>query len=275
MKYKGLTYTYTAYAFAFFFAPLLLILFYSLTADAAGRDFTFTLAHFARFFDFSHPQYMKVLVDSFRIALISTVICLLLGYPMAYVLANMKPRVRSFLSLLFVLPMWMNFLLRTYAWMSLLETNGLINMLLTAIGLPPITIMYTEKAVILGMVYNYLPFMILPIYNSLIKLDGSLLDSADDLGASPWQTFSKVTVPLTKPAIFSGINMVFMPSVTTFAISTLLGGSSTTLIGTLIENQFKVANDMGFGSAMSVIIMIFVFGTSALSGGSKDEEVGL
>ncbi len=274
MKYKGFTYSYTVYAFAFFLAPLLLILFYSLTTTQDGA-LVFTLQNFIRFFDFSNPQYMKVLGNSFRIAGIATILCLLLGYPMAYILANLKPRLRGFLSLLFVLPMWMNFLLRTYSWMSLLETNGIINTLLTKIGLPTMQLMYTEKAVILGMVYNFLPFMILPIYNTLIKLDPSLLDASDDLGASPWQTFKKVTLPLSKPAIFSGINMVFMPSVTTFVISRLLGGSSTALIGDIIEKQFKLVDDKGFGSAMSVIIMIFVFGLVALTRDKDSEEVSL
>ena len=274
MKYKGFTYSYTVYAFAFFLAPLLLILFYSLTTTQDGA-LVFTLQNFIRFFDFSNPQYMKVLGNSFRIAGIATILCLLLGYPMAYILANLKPRLRGFLSLLFVLPMWMNFLLRTYSWMSLLETNGIINTLLTKIGLPTMQLMYTEKAVILGMVYNFLPFMILPIYNTLIKLDPSLLDASDDLGASPWQTFKKVTLPLSKPAIFSGINMVFMPSVTTFVISRLLGGSSTALIGDIIEKQFKLVDDKGFGSAMSVLIMIFVFGLVALTRDKDSEEVSL
>ena len=275
MKYKGLTYSYTVYAFTFFLAPLLLILFYSLTAAGGDGSVTFTLENFARFFDFSNPQYMKVLGNSFRIAGIATLLCLLLGYPMAYILANLKPRLRAFLSLLFILPMWMNFLLRTYAWMSLLETNGIINTLLSKLGLPALQIMYTEKAVILGMVYNFLPFMILPIYNTLIKLDPSLLNASDDLGASPWQTFTRVTLPLSKPAILSGINMVFMPSVTTFVISRLLGGSSTALIGDIIEKQFKLVDDKGFGSAMSVIIMIFVFGLVALTREMDSEEVSL
>ena len=275
MKYKGLTYSYTVYAFTFFLAPLLLILFYSLTAAGGDGSVTFTLENFARFFDFSNPQYMKVLGNSFRIAGIATLLCLLLGYPMAYILANLKPRLRAFLSLLFILPMWMNFLLRTYAWMSLLETNGIINTLLSKLGLPALQIMYTEKAVILGMVYNFLPFMILPIYNTLIKLDPSLLNASDDLGASPWQTFTRVTLPLSKPAILSGINMVCMPSVTTFVISRLLGGSSTALIGDIIEKQFKLVDDKGFGSAMSVIIMIFVFGLVALTREKDSEEVSL
>ena len=272
MKYKGFTYSYAVYAFTFFLAPLLLILFYSLTTERDGA-LVFTFSNYLRFFDFSNPQYMKVLGNSFRIAGFATILCLLLGYPMAYILANMKPRLRGFLSLLFVLPMWMNFLLRTYSWMSLLETNGIVNTFLTKMGLPPLAIMYTEKAVVLGMVYNFLPFMILPIYNTLIKVDHSLLDASDDLGASPWQTFLKVTLPLSKPAIYSGINMVFMPSVTTFVISRLLGGSSTALIGDIIEKQFKLVDDKGFGSAMAVIIMIFVFALVALTKDKNSEGV--
>ena len=274
MKQRMFPYPYAVYAFTFFAAPLLLILFYSITRQTPGGP-VFTLEHFARFFDFSNPQYMRVLGNSFRIAFYATVLCLLLGYPAAYILANLKPRFRNFLSMLFILPMWMNFLLRTYSWMSLLESNGIINTLLQKLGLPAMQLMYTERAVILGMVYNFLPFMILPIYNMLIKLDNSLLDAADDLGATPWQAFLKVTMPLTKPAIFSGINMVFMPSVTTFVISRLLGGTSTVLIGDLIEKQFKLVDDKGFGSAMSVIIMVFIFALVGLTGGNDREEVAL
>ena len=149
-------YPYAVYAFTFFTAPLLLILFYSLTRRGPG-GVAFTLDHFARFFDFSNPQYMKVLWNSFRIAFYATALCLLLGFPAAYVLANLRPRWRNFFSMLFIIPMWMNFLLRTYAWMALLETNGIVNTLLQKIGLPALQLMYTERAVVLGMVYNFLP----------------------------------------------------------------------------------------------------------------------
>ncbi len=274
MRRSGLAYPYAVYAFTFFLAPLLLVFFYSVTVAGSDGGLTLTLSNYARFFDFSEPQYMKVLFNSFRIALIATAICLVLGYPIAYILSRLQPKWRNFLSLLFILPMWMNFLLRTYSWMSLLENNGIINTALKALGFAPLSIMYTEGAIILGMVYNFLPFMILPIYNMLVKLDASLLDASSDLGASPARTFAKVTLPLTMPGIMSGINMVFMPSVTTFVISRLLGGTSTVLIGDLIEKQFKLVDDKGFGSAMSVIIMIFVFGIMLLTNMSKNDEEG-
>jgi len=265
-------YPYAAYAFAFFLAPLLLVVFYSVTRTTP-EGLKLTFAHFFRFFDVREPQYMKVLFGSLRIALYTTCICLVLGYPAAYILATLPKRKRSLLAMLFILPMWMNFLLRTYAWMSLLESNGIINMVLRRFGLPAMQLMYTEGAVVLGLVYNFLPFMILPIYNMLIKIDSSLLDSAEDLGATPVQTFVKVTIPLTLPAIVSGFNMVFMPSVTTFVISRLLGGTSTVLIGDLIEKQFKLVDDKGFGSAMSVIIMAFILVFVGLSGSADREEV--
>ncbi len=260
MNQRWIKYPYAVYAFTFFLAPLLLIFFYSITTTGADGSLTLTLENYIRFFDFSEPQYMQVFANSFRIALTATSICLIVGYPMAYILSKLPKRWRSFLSMLFILPMWMNFLLRTYAWMSILENNGIINTILKSFGFEPLRMMYTEGAVILGMVYNFLPFMILPIFNMLVKLDKSLLDASSDLGASPMRTFYKVTLPLTFPGIMSGINMVFLPSVTTFVISRLLGGTSTVLIGDLIESQFKMVDDKGFGSAMSVIIMVFVFG---------------
>ncbi|HWP79219.1 MAG TPA: ABC transporter permease [Candidatus Acidoferrum sp.] len=274
MRRSGFAYPYAVYAFTFFLAPLLLVFFYSVTVAAPGGGLSLTLSNYVRFFDFREPQYMKVLFSSFRIAFVATAICLALGYPTAYILSRLQPRWRNFLSLLFILPMWMNFLLRTYSWMSLLENNGIINTALKAMGFAPLSVMYTEKAIVLGMVYNFLPFMILPIYNMLVKLDTSLLDASSDLGASPARTFVKVTLPLTMPGILSGINMVFMPSVTTFVISRLLGGTSTVLIGDLIEKQFKLVDDKGFGSAMSVIIMIFVFGIMLLTNRNKDDEEG-
>ena len=257
---------YVVWMAIFVVIPILMVVVYAFSSAGGG----FTLDNFARIWD-----YAVVFTRSFKLALIATVICLLVGYPISCFLAREGAGFQRVAMMLIMLPMWMNFLLRTYAWMSLLETNGIINTLLSKLGLPALQIMYTEKAVILGMVYNFLPFMILPIYNTLIKLDPSLLNASDDLGASPWQTFPRVTLPLSKPAILSGINMVFMPSVTTFVISRLLGGSSTALIGDIIEKQFKLVDDKGFGSAMSVIIMIFVFGLVALTREKDSEEVSL
>lgn len=253
---------YSAYALIFIVAPILLILLYSFQ-DSSG---SFTLENYAHFFDLSDPVYLKVLWRSIKLAVISTVICLILGYPMAYILSRLPARIRGTVSFLFILPMWMNFLLRTYSWMSLLERTGLINSLIgwfngilpSALQLPTLDIMYTQWAVVLGNVYNFLPFMILPIYTVLIKIDKSLIEAAQDLGASRGRVFRKVIFPLSLSGVVSGISMTFMPAVTTFVISRLLGGGQNALIGDMIENQFKVVGDWGFGSAMSVILMVLI-----------------
>ena len=273
-RLASLALPYGVYALIFILAPLLLILFYSLFYQGS-QGFAFTLKHFLKFFDFSEPVYMKVLVRSVRIALVSTVICLIIGYPMAFILSRMNPRVRNIVSFLFVLPMWMNFLLRTYAWMTLLENTGVINSLLGSLGLPPINIMYTEGAVIFGNVYNFLPFMILPIYNVLIKIDKSVVEAAGDLGANFFKTFTKVIFPLSLPGVTSGITMTFMPAVTTFVISKLLGGGQNAQIGDLIERQFKSVGDWGFGSAMSVILMLIIlFVAGFMNSYEKDKSAG-
>mgnify|MGYP000568767852 CR=1 FL=1 len=257
MKRSAFAFPYIIYALIFFLAPVLLIVYYSFTTKT-DMGTILSILNFKRFFDPESPQYMIVLLKSFKISLYCTVICLLLGYPMALILSRLNPSVRNILSMLFILPMWMNFLLRTYAWATLLEKNGIINTLLTKIGLPPLEIMYTDTAVVIGLVYNFLPFMILPIYNMLTKIDYSLIEASEDLGASSWKTFWKVTFRLSLPGVTSGINMVFMPAVTTFVVSRILGGNDSILIGDVIEKQFKMVDDWGFGSAMSVIIMLLV-----------------
>ncbi|HIU43683.1 MAG TPA: ABC transporter permease [Candidatus Ventrousia excrementavium] len=269
---------YSVYALIFIVAPILLILLYSFQ-DTGGA---WTLENYARFFDFSDPVYLKVLWRSIKLAVISTVICLILGYPMAYILSKLSPRVRGTIAFLFVLPMWMNFLLRTYSWMSLLERTGLINtfiewlngLLPAAIQIPALNIMYTQWAVVLGNVYNFLPFMILPIYTVLIKIDRSLIEAAQDLGASRGRVFLKVIFPLSLPGVVSGISMTFMPAVTTFVISRLLGGGQNALIGDVIENQFKVVGDWGFGSAMSVILMILILVTMGVIRRFESDKTG-
>ena len=269
---------YSVYALIFIVAPILLILLYSFQ-DTGGA---WTLENYARFFDFSDPVYLKVLWRSIKLAVISTVICLILGYPMAYILSKLSPRVRGTIAFLFVLPMWMNFLLRTYSWMSLLERTGLINtfiewlngLLPAAIQIPALNIMYTQWAVVLGNVYNFLPFMVLPIYTVLIKIDRSLIEAAQDLGASRGRVFLKVIFPLSLPGVVSGISMTFMPAVTTFVISRLLGGGQNALIGDVIENQFKVVGDWGFGSAMSVILMILILVTMGVIRRFESDKTG-
>ncbi|MDR1194667.1 MAG: ABC transporter permease [Peptococcaceae bacterium] len=250
--------------------PILLVAYYSLSATGLG--FRLTLTHFARVFE---PLYLAVLWRSIQLALVSTLICFLLGYPVAMILAGSPMRRQFSLIVLFVVPMWMNFLARTYAWMTLLEKNGLINKLLGLFGVEPLNMLYTSGAVVLGMVYNYLPFMVFPIFTVLRKMDPSLLEASGDLGASAHQTFLKVIFPISLPGVLSGVTMVFMPSVTTFVISQLLGGGQFTLIGNLIEQQYLRAYDWGFGSALSIILMIVILLSMGLmSRGNAQEEMG-
>jgi len=238
----------------FIVVPLFLVLLYSVT-ESTDEGFRFTLVHFQKSFD---PVYMMVLIRSVVLALISTIICLLIGYPVAMILASKEMSRKSFLVLLFIIPMWMNFLLRTYAWMSLLERKGIINTFLGFLGLPAQNLLYTNQAVILGMVYNFLPFMVLPIYSVLRKIDKSTIEAAEDLGANSFTVFRRIILPLSLPGVMSGITMVFMPAVTTFVISRLLGGGQYTLIGNLIEQQFLYVGDWNFGSALSTIMMILI-----------------
>lgn len=269
-KFRIAALPFAVYSGIFIVAPIILIFMYSF--QGAGGEFT--MENFTRFFNFSDPTYLKVLWRSIYLAAISTIICLLLGYPMAYILSKLPTRIRGILSFLFVLPMWMNFLLRTYAWMTLLERTGIINTFLTNLGLPTWDIMYTQGAVILGNVYNFLPFMILPIYNVLVKIDKSVLEASADLGGDSGVTFRKVIFPLSIPGVISGISMTFMPAVTTFVISKLLGGGQNALIGDLIENQFKVTGDWGFGSAMSVVLMILILGAMQIMQRYEDNNDG-
>lgn len=251
--------------------PLFLVLYYSLTIRTP-EGVQFSLENFKRFFD---PIYIGVFMHSLWLALICTVICFVLGYPIAYIISQSSIKYRNTLLMLFVVPMWMNFLLRTYAWMSLLERNGLINKFLLMLNLPRLDIMYTDIAVVLGMVYNFLPFMVLPIYTVLIKIDKNLIEAAQDLGAGEANIFKKVIFPLSLPGVSSGVIMVFMPAITTFVISRLLGGGQFILLGNLIERQFIEVGDWSFGSAISVLMMILVIGSTLLMGGSDDKNRGL
>ncbi len=241
---------YVIWMAIFVVAPLILVVIYAFTAKDGG----FTLANFAQM-----GEYSSIFIRSFVLALFATVICLFLGYPLAYILSKQDERRQPFWVMMIMLPMWMNFLLRTYAWMSLLENNGLINRFLSLLGLPTLSLINTQGAVVLGMVYNFLPFMVLPIYNVLIKLDGSLLEAARDLGANSATVFRKVVFPLSMPGIVSGITMVFVPAVSTFIISTMLGGGLSLLVGDLIEKQFVgAAYNPHLGSAISLFMMVLV-----------------
>ena len=210
------------------------------------------------------PENLKALGLALLLALISTLICLLLAYPLALILTEFSMNQTSFIVLIFILPMWMNFLLRTLAWQNLLERNGVINSVLTFFNLPTISLINTPYAIILGMVYNFLPFMVLPIYNVLIKIDKDVVFAAKDLGANTLQTFLKITLPLSVPGIISGITMVFVPALTTFVISDLLGGSKILLIGNVIEQEFKQGSNWHVGSGLSLVLMIFIIISMAL-----------
>ena len=191
-------------------------------------------------------------------SLFFTIVCLVLAYPLCMFLVETNKNSTSFLTMLLIVPMWMNFLLRTYAWQSLLEKTGIINTFLTSIGLQPLRMINTNGAIILGMVYNFLPFMILPIYNALEDIDRNVINAARDLGASSGQTFVRVTFPLSMPGVISGITMVFIPALTTFVVSSLLGGGKILLIGNVIEQEFMVAYDWNLGSGLSLVLLIFI-----------------
>ncbi len=251
---KSFAYPYVAWMVIFTVIPLFPLVYYAfVTMDASGVSFTFE--HILRVFE---PVYLKVLVRSLKIAFISTLLCFLIGYPVAWILADKVYDQKTALLFLFLVPMWMNALLRTYAWMSILGKKGLINSVLQLLGIEPIRMLYTEAAVILGMVYNFLPFMIFPVYTAIKKTDNSLIEAARDLGANPLQIFLKLTFPLSLPGVISGISMVFMPSVTTFIVSDLLGGGKVMLLGNLIERQFKGSVSRNFGSALSLILMVII-----------------
>ncbi len=251
----------------FVVVPMVLVLVYAFTASSGG----FTLENFQNM-----EQYAGVFFRSLWLAFIATVICLLLGYPLAYILSREGRFIKGISTMLIMMPMWMNFLLRTYAWMSLLENTGLINRFLGLFGIGPIQMINTQGAVVLGMVYNYLPFMILPIFSVLIKIDSSVIEAAQDLGAGSFTVFRRVIFPLSLPAILSGITMVFVPAVSTFVISQMLGGGSNILLGDLIEMQFLGnAYNPHLGSAISLVMMVLVLICMAIMNrfGEGEEEV--
>ncbi len=245
---------YILWSAIFVIVPLFLVLFFSLISKD-GEGYRLTLEHFARFME---PIYISVFIRSMKLAVLSTLLCILFGYPAAMFLSKAAPKLRNTLILLFILPMWMNFLLRTYAWMAILGKNGFINNLLEFLHLPAMDLLYNESAVLLGMVYNFLPFMVLPIYTVLIKMDPAVLEAAEDLGANGLVKFFRVIFPLSMPGMISGITMVFMPAVSTFVISSLLGGGQYMLIGNLVEQQFLAVGDWHFGSAISMIMMVMI-----------------
>ena len=254
---KLLSGPYLFWAVSFIIIPLLLILYYGLT-DKSGN---FTLMNLAQI---TTQENLKALGLALLLSFVSTLICLILAYPLAMILSEKNVNQTSFIVLIFILPMWMNFLLRTLAWQNLLEKNGVINMILHFFHLPDLTLINTPGAIILGMVYNFLPFMVLPIYNVLSKIDKDVIFAARDLGANSLQKKKKIILPLSVPGIISGITMVFVPSLTTFVISDLLGGSKILLIGNVIEQEFKQGSNWNTGSGLSLVLMIFIIASMAM-----------
>ncbi len=252
-KFSQLAIPYIIWAALMLILPMLLILLYSFTEHGNSIiSFSFTLDHYIKFF--SDPDFLLVLWRSFGIAVKTTIICLLLGYPIAYYIARSGEKVQNILVLCITIPTWINMLVRTYAWIGLLSDGGLFAQILGFFGLDEVKLLYTEFAVLLGMVYNFLPFMILQINTSLCKMDQSLLNASADLGATPVQTFWKVTFPLSLPGVINGITLVFLPAISAFFIPKLLGGGQYFLIGNLIENQFITVGEWNFGSAISMIM---------------------
>ena len=247
---KRLSAPYSIWVTVFIVLPMLLVAWFAFT-DGEGN---FTLENLM-----SVGQYSNVFLRSIWLGALATAISLVLGYPLAYIIAKMAPKRQSVMVMLVMLPMWMNFLLRTYAWMTLLEDNGLINSALSAIGLPRVHMINTAGAVVLGMVYNYIPYMILPLYSVLTKIDQSVIEAAQDLGADDRKVFLKVVLPMSMPGVISGVTMVFVPAVSTFIISKMLGGGGNLLIGDLIDMQFLgSAYNPNLGSAISLVLMVII-----------------
>ena len=248
-KKKYLAAPYIVWMIVFTIIPMALVIYFSLTTI----DGKFTFDNLKNI-----GEYTPVFLSSIKLSAISTILCLLLGYPFAYIISKVKMSKQMIFMIFIMLPMWINFLLRTYAWMTLLENNGVINAILKFLRLPLIHIINTPGAIVFGMVYNFLPFMVLPLYNSLAKIDENVINAARDLGANNVQTFFKITLPLTIPGIMSGITMVFVPALTTFVISNLLGGAKILLIGNVIEQEFSQTNNWHLGSGLSLVLMIFI-----------------
>ncbi len=269
--YRAAIAPYSVWALLFILVPLIFIAYYAFT----DNSFQFTTEHFIRFFTATSNvtgengvsqevrTYLLIFWRSLKLAAISTVICLLIGYPLAYIMSRAKPRAQKTMMMLIMIPMWMNFLIRTYAWMTILQDTGIFNNFLEAIGLDRIHIIGTESAVIIGMVYDFLPYMVLPIYSIMTKLDDRLIEASHDLGCNSISTLRRVILPLSMPGVISGITMVLIPSISTFYISQKLGSGKFFLIGDAIEGQY-VANNLHFAAAIAFILMVILLAAMAL-----------
>ena len=264
MKTKSLAAPYLVWMILFTVVPLGIVVWYALTDSVTGA---FTLSNLARV-----GTYTPIFIKSVWLAMLSAIICLTVGYPVAYFIAGTGARAQRILYMLLMLPMCMSFLLRTLAWVALLEDTGIINNAIRAMGLRPLPLIRNDAAVVLGMVYNYLPYMIMPLYTVLIKMDDRLIEAAEDLGCRPAQVFGRVILPLSVPGIISGVTMVFVPAVSTFYISQKMGSSGTTLIGDVIESQFKAAYNPNLGAALSLILMALVLLCVAVMNRFSDGE---
>ena len=256
-QFRNMAYPYVLWLAVMVVVPMLMILLYAVTT--AGNDvttFRFTLDNFTRFL--TDAVFMDVLKRSLIIAVVTTVVCVLLGYPIAYAIAKGSERGAFFWIMLITLPTWINMLVRTYAWVGILQDEGLLNRFFGLFGIGPFHMIHTTFAVVLGMVYNFIPFMILQIHSSLAKMDRSLLEAANDLGATPAQSFLRVTLPLSLPGVLSGITLVFLPAVSSFFIPKLLGGGQYVLVGNVIETQFLTSGDWNFGAAISLIMAVII-----------------
>lgn len=266
MRTKALAAPYIVWMVIFTVVPLAMVAYFAFTTNSG--EFTFTNLTRA-------AEYMPVLLRSVWYALAACAICLVIGYPVAYVIAQTTARTQRVLYLLVTLPMCMSFLLRTLAWVALLRDTGIINTFLGSFGIGPLPLIRNAGSVILGMVYNYLPYMIMPLYTVIVKLDPRLIEAAQDLGCDSFQVFRRVILPLSVPGIVSGITMVFVPAVSTFYISQKLGGTNNTMIGDVIELQFKGSLNRNFGAAMSLVLMLLVFVSIWLMNRFTDDEEGM
>ena len=254
--YRGLAKPYVLWSFLLIILPLLMVMLYSVTTEGNSLlTIHFTLENFKKISD---PIYLNVFSKSLQIGLLTTGICLMLAYPLAFLISKFDDASQDLLILFVTIPMWINTLLRTYAWISLLSDNGIVNDLLQAVGLNRQTMMYTNFSVIMGLVCDLLPFMVIPIHTSLSKMDYSLVEAAADLGANRFRTFTKVILKLSMPGVVNGVTLVFLFSISAFVVPVLLGGHQYVLIGNLIENQFISVGDWNFGSAISVILAIVI-----------------
>ncbi|MBR2443816.1 MAG: ABC transporter permease [Clostridia bacterium] len=265
---QAAAYPHIVWSLLFIIAPLIFVAYYAFT-DKEG-NFTFD-----NISAMAEPSYLEVFLRSLCFAFLATVICLVIAYPVAYFISKTSPKMQKILIMLVTLPQWLNFLIRTYSWMALLEDTGIINSLLVSIGLDPIHMINTPFAVILGMVYNFLPYMIIPLHSVMAKIDVRLLEAASDLGCNQFQVMTRVVLPLSKSGIISGITMVFVPSISTFYISQKLGGGNFDLIGDTIERQFQTAYNYNLGAAMSFVLMILIIISMAVMNKYSDDDGGV